>query len=193
MNKNENATITTVAKINKTNILLIENGEKRIAIKPICTALGVDSDWQNSRIKEDEILGQLHKISYVVAADKKERKMATIPFKYVFGWLFSINPKNVAPEARENIIRYKLECYDALYNHFIELDEYLKFRTEMAENKWDEVEAAREGFKFAKSTLESLKKEFADARALTIEEYREMKAQMEIQFPEAKEKEVNNV
>ena len=51
MNKNENATITTVAKINKTNILVIEkNGEKRIAIKPICEALGVDFSGQLQRI-----------------------------------------------------------------------------------------------------------------------------------------------
>jgi len=194
MNKNENATITTVAKINKTNILVIEkNGEKRIAIKPICEALGVDFSGQLQRIKNDEILGSVVEMISTTGADKKRYEMQTIPFKFVFGWLFRIDSRKVKEEAKEQVLKYQLECYNALYDHFIELDEYLKYRTEMAEKKWDEVEAAREGFKFAKSTLESLKKEFADARALTIEEYREMKAQMEIQFPEAKEKEVNNV
>lgn len=179
--------VTTVATINNQKIVVIENGEKRVAIKPICEALGVDPDWQNSRIKEDEILGQLHKISYVVAADGKQREMATIPFKYVFGWLFSINIKKVAPEVKDFVIQYKKQCYDALYNHFTELDEYLKYRQEFAESVFDQVEDARDNFKLAKTRLEHLKREFAEARAFTLEDYRQVKAQTSLEFPEHKE------
>jgi len=35
-------TLQTVAKINNTEITIIKNGEKRIPIKPVCRALGVD-------------------------------------------------------------------------------------------------------------------------------------------------------
>ena len=79
---------TIVAKINNVNIVVIENGEKRIAIKPICDALGIDADYQIQKIKNDEILGQLHETSRVVASDGKTREMVTIPFKWIFGWMF---------------------------------------------------------------------------------------------------------
>ncbi len=174
---------TSVAKVNNVDIIIIENGEKRVAIKPLCQILGVDPDWQNARIKEDEILGELHKVSYVVAADGKSREMATIPFKYVFGWLFSINPKKVSEGSRDALIRYKKECYDALYFHFTELDEYLKYRTEMAERKFEEVERYRDDFKETKARLDKAKEEFAEIRALTLEKYRAMQAQYKIEFP----------
>jgi hypothetical protein len=179
--------VTTIATINNSKIVVIENGEKRVAIKPICQALGVDPDWQNSRIKEDEILGELHKISYATGSDGKQYEMATIPFKYVFGWLFSINIKKVAPEVKDSIIRYKKECYGALYNHFTELDEYMKYRQELAEKVWDKVEAAREDFKLAKNRLDNLKVEFAEARALSLDQYRQIVKQLEMEFPEAEE------
>lgn len=44
--------------------------------------------------------------------------MFCLPLKYVYGWLFTINPKNVAPEARDAVTRYRRECYDVLYEHF---------------------------------------------------------------------------
>jgi hypothetical protein len=175
---------TTVAVVNQQQIIIIQNGEKRVAVKPICIALGIDPDWQNARIKEDEILGQLHKISYATGADGKQYEMATIPFKYVFGWLFSINPKKVAPEAKDAMVRYKKECYDILYEHFTEVDEYLKYRGELTEKKFDEMEAARDDFKNAKSKLDQLKEEFAQARALTLQDFKAIKAQMVINFPE---------
>ena len=178
------ATVTTVAKINGTDIVVIENGEKRVAVKPICQILGVDFQKQHERIKGDEIIGQLYTIRYMVGADGKKREMYTIPFKFVFGWLFSINIKKVAPEIREAVIRYKLECYDALYNHFTELDDYLKFRDERAGEVWQKVEMARDDFKLARNRLEAYKKEFAEFRAMTFEKYREQKRQLALNFQE---------
>ncbi|NEM97202.1 phage antirepressor N-terminal domain-containing protein [Pontibacter burrus] len=35
-----------------------------------------------------------------------------------FGWLFSINPKNVKPETQNAVRRYKSLCYDILYQNF---------------------------------------------------------------------------
>lgn len=176
------ATVTTVATINGTQIVVIENGEKRVAVKPICQILGVDSQKQIERIKADEILGQLYTIRYATGSDGKRYEMGTIPFKFVFGWLFSINIKKVAPEAREAVIRYKLECYNALYEHFTELDEYLKFRDERAAEVWEKVEQARDDFKLARNRLEAYKKEFAEFRAMTFDKYREQKRQLALNF-----------
>lgn len=45
--------------------------------------------------------------------------MLCLPFEFVFGWLFTINPDKVKPEAAEAVIRYKRECYHALFAHFV--------------------------------------------------------------------------
>jgi hypothetical protein len=45
-------------------------------------------------------------------------KMVCLPLKFVFGWLFSINENRVKPEVKEHVLKYKIECYNALFNHF---------------------------------------------------------------------------
>lgn len=54
----------------------------------------------------------------IVATDDKERDMVCLPLKFIYGWLFTINPGKVAPEAREAVMRYRRECYEVLYEHF---------------------------------------------------------------------------
>ena len=44
--------------------------------------------------------------------------MLCLPVRYIFGWLFTINPANVKPEAQEAVRVYRRSCYDALYQHF---------------------------------------------------------------------------
>lgn len=176
-------TATSVAKINNVNIIVIENGEKRVAIRPICDALGIAYQSQIERLKNDPILSSTVTLNVTVGADEKQREMLTIPFKYVFGWLFRIDSRNVKPEAQDAVLKYQVACYDALYNHFQELDQYLKDRQAMAEAKWDEVEKARDDFKEAKNKLDLLKEEFKNARAMTFEIWKAMKAQTSLEFP----------
>ncbi len=174
---------TSVARINNVDIIVIENGEKRVAVKPICEALGIAHQSQIERLKSDPILSSVVTLSVTTGVDGKRYEMVTIPFKYVFGWLFRIDSRNVKDEAKEAVERYQLACYDALYQHFIELDEYLKFRTELAEAKFVEVERYRDEFKDAKNKLETAKEEFAEIRALTLEKYKAMQAQTAMVFP----------
>jgi len=114
-------------------------------------------------------------------------KQHLLQLEFVFGWLFTIDHNKVRPEIKDSVIRYKMECYHALYRHFTELDEYLEFRNKMAEKVWDQVEAARDDFKLAKSRLENLKTEFSEARSLTFDDYRKVKAQTTLEFPEHEE------
>ena len=51
-------------------------------------------------------------------ADGKKYEMLCLPVRYIFGWLFTINPANVKPEAQEAVRVYRRSCYDALYQHF---------------------------------------------------------------------------
>lgn len=105
--------------INNQKITIINNeGEKLVPIKPICLALGIDYPTQYDKLKNDEFLSSVVGLSPTTAADGKEYEMVCLPLQYVFGWLFTINPKNVAPDAKEIVMKYRIECYDALYNYF---------------------------------------------------------------------------
>ena len=181
------ATTKTLARINKVDILLVENGEKLIPIKPICEALGVDDKAQKDKIKNDEILGSTGVLSTSVGADGKDREMFYIPFKYVFGWLFSINPKNVAPEAREAVLNYKSQCYDVLYNHFTAHSQFYEEKQQVLRAKYMELERIRAEFNTAKDRLEQAKKEFKETMNMSFEEWQASKQQLKIEFEDGRE------
>lgn len=170
-NVKEKPTVSTVAKINNVEIVIIENGEKRVAIKPICEILGVDFSAQLQRIKNDEILGSTVGLSTTVGSDKKAREMQTIPFKFVFGWLFTINPKNVSPEAKESVIRFKLECYNALYNHFTRQSEFLEQRQKAIDKQLEEVTRLRRDFKDAEHRMRDARNELDRVRSITFNDW----------------------
>jgi hypothetical protein len=105
--------------INEKEILIFsENGENYIAVRPICEALGVDYSGQLRRIKENEILSSVVDTKSTTGSDKKTYKMSVLPYKFVFGWLFTIDENYVKPEAKDALVKYKLECYDVLYERF---------------------------------------------------------------------------
>lgn len=179
-NLKEKSTQIAVAKINNVEIVVIENGEKRVAVKPICEILGVDFSAQLQRIKNDEILGSVVGLSTTTGADGKQYEMQTIPFKFVFGWLFTINPKNVAPEAKEPVIRFKLECYDALYNHFTRFAEFVQQKQKLIEEQLVIVEEAKNNFKSAKSVLDDANSRLNVIRKLTVDDYDAEKRQLKM-------------
>lgn len=113
--------------INDTEIFISNNGtEKIVAIKPICKALGIDYPTQFSKLKEDSSLASRVGRSPITGADGKEYRMTCLPLKYIFGWLFTINPENVKPEVKQQIIDYRELCYEKLYERFTKRDVLLK-------------------------------------------------------------------
>lgn len=185
------ATTKTLARINKVDILLVENGEKLVPIRPICQVLGIDEDAQRRKINNDEILSSTATLSVAVGADGKDREMFCIPFKYVFGWLFSINPKNVAPEAREAVLNYKSQCYDVLYNHFTAHSQFYEEKQQVLRAKDMELERIRAEFNTAKDRLEQAKKEFKETMNMSFEDWQANKQQLKIEFVENKEEVTN--
>lgn len=114
---------STITKINGQTIEQITvDGENYIPIKPICTALGISIQSQLAKIKDNPHLSSTIRLSITVGADKKQREMASIPLKYVFGWLFTINPDNVAPEEKSSFIKIRDECYKKIWDHKIRED-----------------------------------------------------------------------
>ncbi len=177
------ATSTVVAKINEINIVVVENGEKRVALKPICEALGINYESQYTKIYNDDILSSTIALSTMVGADGKERDMVTIPIKYVFGWLFTINPKNVNPAAKETVIKYKMLCYDALYDYFTGYAEFVEVRQAAIEVQLEKVKDARKNYRDANSNMRDAEKEMDRIRQISFDEYKADKAQFTIEFP----------
>jgi len=138
--------IKTVAKINNVSITLIDDADKLVPIKPICEALGVDDKNQRTKIKNDEILGSVGVLSTSTGKDGKQYEMFCLPYMYALGWLFTINPKNVKEESQETIIKYKMECYTALFNHFVGKSEFLEQKQLVIEKQLEDIEKIRSDY-----------------------------------------------
>lgn len=185
------ATTKTLARVNKVDILLVENGHKLVPIKPICDALGIDDKAQRDKIKNDEILGSVGVLSTSTGSDKKSYEMFCIPYRFVFGWLFSINPKNVSPEARETVLKYKLECYNVLYNHFTAHAEFYEYKQSLVYEKNTQLRIIKAEFNTAKTRLEEAKKEFDEVMDMKFEDWQAQKQQLKIEFKEVAEEVTN--
>lgn len=110
---------TLISKINGVDIVTVErDGEIFVPIKPICAALGIESAPQRDKLQNDEFFNSVSTIIVSTGADGKSYDMYALPLKFIYGWLATINPGKVAPEAREAVTRYRRECYDVLYEHF---------------------------------------------------------------------------
>jgi len=162
---------TKIARINDVDIVIIDNGEKRVAIKPICQALGIDIDSQRKKLNDDPILSSVTVLSTATGADEKKYEMVTIPFKYVFGWLFRIDSRNVKEEAKESVLKYQIMCYDALYRHFTMYAEFVEKKQQAIDSQLEICDSARSGFKNARTILESATGRLNKLRKLTLEDY----------------------
>ncbi|MBD5184467.1 MAG: hypothetical protein HDS97_06215 [Bacteroidales bacterium] len=110
---------TRINVVNGIEISSVEkDGEFFVPVKPICQAIGIDFSSQIARVKESPLIAPTMVVITTVGADNRTREMVCIPERFVYGWLASIKPGKVSPEARENVIRYQTECYEILYNHF---------------------------------------------------------------------------
>lgn len=178
--------VKILAKVNNQQIIVVQNGEKRVPIKPICEALGISYPSQFTKLKEDEILSSTIVLSTTVGADGKDREMVTIPYKYVFGWLFSINPKNVNPEAAETVKKYKMLCYDILYNHFAEMEEFLEWKDSETERALGVFQNAKSNYQTAARVMKDAEHDLKEVRSKTIIDYHEEKRQLFIPFGENK-------
>jgi hypothetical protein len=172
----------TVAKINNVEIVIVRNGKNLVPIKPICEALGIDYSSQLQKLKSDEDLSSTVGLSTTVGADKKEREMVCLELEFVFGWLFTINPKNVKPEAQEQVRKFRMECYRALFSNFVESPEFLEFKQKEMDKLVEEMELARKDYKNAQTRIKQAKEKYLETKALTIEDYRVLKSQLELNF-----------
>jgi len=179
----------TLAKINNVPIQMANDGSKMIPIKPICEALGVDFSAQRQRIERDEILYSTVGMITTVGADKKEREMFCLPLKFTFGWLFTIDTNRINEDARKSVIKYKLECYNVLYRHFTEQEEFMQERQEKINEKIVEYDNIRAEYRETEKRLRQAKADLYAVKDMTIEEWRNSKIQTVLEFVEEPEPE----
>ena len=176
---------TTVATINNVNIVVMEDGKMPLVpIRPICDALGIAYQRQILKLQEDEFFASTVTLRVTVAADNKQREMVCLPLKYALLWLGSINPKNVAPDAKESVMRYKEACANALYDHFFGYMAFERHRKTAVTRINEAKKEQRRLFREAKAHLRELQDQLDFTLDMTYEEYQEGQKQLPIEFPE---------
>lgn len=160
----------SIARVNGVDIVATNDGQY-LPIKPICEALGIAFQVQNDKIKEHPILSSTVTLRVTVAEDGKQREMVCLPTKYIFGWLFTINPGNVKEEAREALIKYQLECYEALYRYFSVRARFVEEKQNLIDKQLNIISEAKQNFNSAKNVLNSAEDKLKKIRAITIDDY----------------------
>lgn len=150
-----NLTLNTreIAQVNNVAIMAGNDAKRLVPIKPICEALGIDIESQRKKIKEHPILSSTTVLSTAVASDGKAREMCCIPFEFVFGWLFTINPANIKEESREGLIKYQQECYHVLYEYFASYASFVNQKLKRQAEDWARIQILKKEFHEAKNKL----------------------------------------
>lgn len=163
---------TLITRINDVAIAATSNeqGEVLIPIRPICDALGVSYERQYRKVYDDEFLSSVVALRATTGTDGKKYEMVCLPLQYVFGWLFTINPANVSEEARPAVKRYRLECYDALYNHFARARQRQLDENREEIRLLDEISRAKDTLSESKASLRNLETKLAKLRAARLDE-----------------------
>ena len=175
-------TTSIITRVNNVDIMATNNAEKLVPIKPICEALGIDSKVQRQKIQDDSDLSSVGVLSTSTGSDGKQYEMFCLPIEFVFGWLFTINPKNVKVEVQEAVRQYRMQCYRALYEYFTEPQTFLKQKQEAMEKKVTEYQECQRRFKDAQKLMSESKAELNQVMKLTIEDWRANNRQLNLPF-----------
>lgn len=175
MQNHTNNPTYAVGKVNNVPIVYINDENRNVPINPICDALGIDANGQIQKIKRHKILSSTTCMIHAVGADNKNREMVCLPYKYIFGWLFSIDISRVAPEAAEAVERYQNECYDVLYQHFVEHKQYVEEKQADTEVYLSVVENAKKDFRNARNVLAEAERGLQQVRKLTFQDWKDSK------------------
>ena len=108
-----------IVKFNNQSIPVFFHEEKPyVAMKPICENIGLNWDGQRQRIQRNHVLSQ-GTVMITAPSKSGEQEYSCLPIGYLNGWLFGIDVNRVKPEIKQTLIKYQLECFDVLYNHFM--------------------------------------------------------------------------
>lgn len=98
-------------------LVIRQDGVDFTPVKPVCDILGIDWNGQYQRIMRDEVLSEGMCVIHMPSA-RGVQQMVCLPLDFLNGWLFGVSADRIKPENRENLIRYKRECYRVLSQAF---------------------------------------------------------------------------
>ena len=179
-----NLTLNTreIAKVNNVAIMAGNDPKKLVPIKPICGALGIDYARQFQKLKDDEDLGPTIGLTPTVAADGKIREMVCLPMEFIFGWLFTINPKNVKPEAQEAVRTYRMQCYHVLYEYFASYASFVNQKQKRQAEDWARIQILKKEFHEAKNKLAKATKQMNMTVDYSFEQWKANGKQLILDF-----------
>lgn len=99
-----------------TVVLVGQNDEPYVAMKPVVLNMGLS--WQGQHEKLLERFDSVIRVILTTGADGKQYEMICLPLRKLPAWLYSLSPSRVKPELRDKIIRYQEECDDALWDYW---------------------------------------------------------------------------
>lgn len=101
-------------------LVLVENEQEvYVPLRPLCEYLGLDWSAQFRRVKRDEVLNdKLSSVAMMATVAGRRYDAVCLPLEFIPGWLFGIDANRVKPELKEKIIRYRRECYRVLWRAF---------------------------------------------------------------------------
>lgn len=170
-----------VAIVNGISLQVVaDDREQLVAVKPVCEILGVNYTTQVEKLKAHPVFGSVIPLRGTTGADGKTYQMLCIPLQFFPGWLFSINPDNVKEEARENLIKYQLECNKVLFDYFFNRADFAQKKEKIVAKAKELLEEKTEIFKEARDEMKDAEKNFSKALALTFEDYDAERRQLTI-------------
>ncbi len=155
---------TIVARMNNIDLVVIEDGEKYVAIEPICKVLGIVPHKELEKMKKDLALNDELRLVSITNPVGKLVEMDVISYKYVFAWLYGLNV-----DAQDKATQ--LECYSVLWNYITEYTAFLKMKGELIAEKLVAIEHLDLQFQQAKLQLLEAKEELQAARNLTYNKH----------------------
>lgn len=111
-----NAQLMPVPFYEDTVVLVGQDNEPYVAMKPVVLNMGLS--WQGQHEKLLERFDSVIRVILTTGADGKQYEMICLPLRKLPAWLYSLSPSRVKPELRDKIIRYQEECDDALWDYW---------------------------------------------------------------------------
>lgn len=97
----------------------VQDGEQMVPIKPICDALGLAWQVQHRKLSSNSERWGVTIMVMQMPGDDQNRSVTCLPQRRLFGWLMTIHPNRVKPEAKEKLTAYQRHCDEVLSRHFI--------------------------------------------------------------------------
>ena len=90
-----------------------------VPVRQLCDGLGLAWTGQQQRIRRDAILSRHARLVRVTRTTDTGGvpPALSLPLDRVNGWLLGINANRVKAEAREDVLRYQEELYDAVWDY----------------------------------------------------------------------------